>query len=93
MNEADLKKLLEGEFSSLSITFNDHAGNYCSAAQAIDLGLYDHVDWVSDAEKQKARDNNSVWVIQWYPSTPVGFNAVAASSLDVCLDHAITSIE
>lgn len=85
--ETFLKSLLHGKFSSLSIEFNDHASGYQDAAKAAENLNYDYVDWISDEDKAKALSENSVWVLHWYPNSPVGFNAVAASSLELLLTH------
>ncbi len=86
--EAMLRSLLRGEFSSLTIGFNDdHAYNYTTAAGWRDeYGMYqgnenDLISWVSDEERDRAIEQNSVWTIQWYPETPVGFSCIGASSL------------
>lgn len=86
-----LRSLLKGKFSHLYLTFNDHASNYCSVNAAISDGMYDHADWVSEEEKARAIAAESVWVIQWYPNTLVGFCAWAASSLSACLEAAFAS--
>ena len=81
--EALLRSLLRGLFSSLTISFNDdHACNYMTAQQWAHDGDYPAEDWVSEAERDKALATNSVWSIQWYPDTPVGFCRLHASSLD-----------
>lgn len=83
--ETELRSRTPGEFASLSITFNEHAFNYINVAQAIEQDYFDHADWVSDWEKKLAAEKNSVWIVQWYPNTPIGFNALAASSLEAVL--------
>jgi hypothetical protein len=94
--EALLRSLLDGEFTSLTIGFNDlHACNYTTAKGwseemgAADGGMQtynDPRDWVSPEEREKALENNSVWSIQWYPNTPVGFCQLYASSLEALLE-------
>ena len=81
--EADLRGLLKGEYSSLTISFNeDHACNYETANQWRDYSDPEsRIDWVSEEEREKALAENSVWTCQWYPNTPVGFNCIGASSL------------
>lgn len=39
-------------------------------------------DFVSMEEWDKAVREDSVWTLQWYPATPVGFHLIAASSLE-----------
>lgn len=90
--EAGLRALLVGEHTSLHIGFNDdHAANYVTAQQWHDeYGFYtgsdeDRIDWVSEDERLKAIETNSVWTLQYYPNTPVGFNCIGASSLPAIL--------
>ncbi len=90
--EAGLRALLVGEHTSLHIGFNDdHAANYVNAQQWHDeYGFYtgddeDRIDWVSEDERLKAIATNSVWTLQYYPNTPVGFNCIGASSLPAIL--------
>ena len=78
---ARLLKLLRGENVSLAIEFNSHAVNYMSARQAFEDGDFKLVRWPSDAERDKAIDTGSVWILHWYPETPVGFYVAGASSL------------
>lgn len=92
-NGTDLEQLLrsklKGEHSSLILSFNDgHAPNYMTA-KAYYEELFDSkfdCDWISEEEKQKAFDSNSVWELQWYPDTPVGFNRIIGSSLQTVVE-------
>ncbi len=61
----------------LSLSHNDHRGVYESLEQ-----YYDAADFVSVDEWIKALAEDSVWVLHWYPDTPVGFYRMAASSLE-----------
>lgn len=94
-----LKNLLNGPFSSLTIGYNDdHACNYVDAAGwADEFGGYladedDRIDWVSEDERLKAIRENSVWTIQWYPNTPVGFNCVGASTFEAAARAALETL-
>ena len=42
-------------------------------------------DWVSEQERLKAIESDELWSVQWYPQTPIGFNALAAYSLGALL--------
>ena len=87
--EKQLRSLLKGEFTSLSIEFNRHKAHYDTAAVAIRDGTYRNAEWVSIAEKQNAIEKDSVWTLQWYPDTPIGFYELAASSLDAVIRAAL----
>lgn len=65
----------------LHLTHNGHKNVYESIQD-----YYDCKDFVSPEEYIKAIDENSVWVLQWDPETPVGFHIVAASSLEAIKD-------
>jgi hypothetical protein len=87
--ERQLLSLLSGKHSSLSISFNDlNAPNYQTVAESAESGMPgwpEDEEWVSPEEKQRAIANNSMWTLQWYPDTPIGFQRLAASSLAVML--------
>lgn len=88
--ESLLLGLLDGEWTSLTIGYNDlNACNYETVQQAVEAGgsMYnDGEEWVSEEEKVKAMETNSWWRAQWYPRTPVGFNTLSASSLPVLIE-------
>jgi hypothetical protein len=93
--EDSLMNLLQGEHSSLSIYFNDWIGNWPTVKEAIEMadesdggcGLIDSRDWVSPEDKQVSIDTNSIWCLQWYPHTPVGFCSILASGLQPLLSY------
>lgn len=75
---------------ALRLTHNEHKNYY----QTVEEWCRDNegdgcvFEWVSPAERAAAIRNDSVWVLQWYPDTPVGFCALAASTLHSVLMHA-----
>lgn len=86
--EAMLRSLMKGEFSSLTIGFNDsNAPNYNTVKAYLEgwPDGADHTDWVSEEERAKAIETNSWWNAHWYPDTPVGFCSISASSLPALL--------
>ncbi len=96
MTPQDLLKLLHGKFSSLTIAFNDeHAINYATAQEWHDKwhgysgDSDDVISWPTDEERLKAIRENSVWTIQWYPRTPVGFCCVGAPTFEAAARYAI----
>ena len=66
--------------AGLSIEHNDHKNIYQSAEDYYEF--LSSSEWVSLDEKKKAFETDSVWVLTWYPNTPVGFCQLAASSLE-----------
>jgi hypothetical protein len=68
---------------SLSIEHNPHRDYYET--------LTDHIEgagsmnWANDEAKQRAIDTDEIWIIQWYPETPVGCYVVAAPTLEEAL--------
>lgn len=81
--EQSLRSLLKGEFSSLTLTFNDGNGpNYMSVRDWIEDGPdWSQTKWVSDEDRKKGVEHNSMWELQWYPNTPVSSYRIAAASL------------
>jgi hypothetical protein len=70
----------------LYLQHNQHRDYYQSPAEWIaDNDLY---DWEDEASKQAAIDSDSIWTLQWYPETPIGFYAVAAPTLEDLLELA-----
>lgn len=69
---------------SLSLTHNEHAAYY-DRAEAYYNG--NPADWVSEEQRQKAFETQSVWELHWYPKKPVSFHVVLAADLDVLMAH------
>lgn len=87
--EQALRGLIKGKHSSIRLTFNEGNGpNYQTVAEEEDEGS-GHGDWISEDERRKGMRENAKWVLQWYPMTPVGFHAVAASSLPALIAHVL----
>ena len=92
--QEQLLSLLKGKYSSLTISYNQHAVDYTDAITAIRDGYtYTNCEWVSEEEKSLALLNNSVWEIQWYPDTPVGSHSVAGTTLNGCLKYIFGTYE
>lgn len=80
-------RMLPAHKAGLHLSHNDHLSNYMTVEEN-DTSCVGHYDWVSDEEKQRAYATNEMWVLQWYPDTPVGFCALAASTLHALLKAA-----
>ena len=61
----------------LYLEHNAHKDVYYTVEQH-----YNPDDFVSMDEWDKAVREDSVWTLQWYPVTPIGFHLIAASSLE-----------
>ena len=61
----------------LHLSHNEHRDMYETIEE-----FYDLEDFVSPEELQKAIAEDSVWVLQWYPDTPIGSYCLLASSLE-----------
>ncbi len=80
-----LDELLPPHAAGLSLEHNLHKNVYESVEDHYQYLSAD--DWVSEAERLNAIATDSVWVLQWYPETPVGFHWLAASTLRALLTH------
>ena len=76
--------------NNFSLSFNEeHAVNYMSAADWI----AEHPDWYEDVpadELESMGRTNTIWRLQVYPVTPIGFYHWDAASLDAVVDGART---
>lgn len=74
----------------LYLTHNEHRDYYETLQEWLD-GSGSHLkqcDWVSEEQRLKALATGEIWVLQWYPDTPVGFYIFCAADLDVLLAKA-----
>jgi hypothetical protein len=78
--------------NSLHVTRDgDHACNYLTAAQWIESCPEDFQDdGAQEIERMKA--TNTIWRLQVYPNTPIGFWVLHASTLDAAIDAARAAI-
>jgi len=67
--------------AGLTIEHNPQCVNYETVAAWLENMREGEPDWSSPEARQRAIDADDVWVMQWYPYTPVGFNMVAAPTL------------
>ena len=61
----------------LHLSHNEHRDVYETVEQ-----FYEADCFVSPEEWNKAVAEDSVWVLHWYPETPIGFHRIAASTLE-----------
>lgn len=77
--------------NSLNLTRDgDHACNYLSAAEWIDSCPEDFQDDAPE-EVERMKAANTIWRLQVYPNTPIGFWALHGSTLDAVVDAALSA--
>jgi hypothetical protein len=75
------------------VTKNDgHEINYQTAAEWIDQNPEDYAD-VAPAEIALMKETNSVWTLQIYPKTPIGFYVWRRATLEACIDAAMAEYQ
>lgn len=83
--------LRDAKPNSLSLTLNEgHAPNYRTAKEWIEE---DMPEWFSDEPPealQAMKDTNTIWALQSYPHTPIGFLHASRATLDELIDLAMT---
>lgn len=85
MNESleNFQKMLPEHQASLHITHNQHKSYYEKADEYLRDRKCDAPDDVIKAMILA----NSIWEIQWYPDTPIGFNIVYGATLTQALEQ------
>lgn len=76
--------------NSLHVTRDgDHACNYVTATEWIEEYCPEDFRDVDPAEVERMKATNTIWRVQIYPNTPVGFNAFHGATLDAAIDAAL----
>lgn len=70
--------------ASLHLSHNEHLGIYEPIADAL-ADLDDHD--ITPEDRAECLRTNSLWILHWYPETPVGFCRVAAATLERVLER------
>lgn len=73
---------------SLSIEHNPHKLNYEKIDEyfrSLQLNITDHL---SPDEYERCLLSDEIWMIQWYPDTPISFHWVFAPTFQECLAKA-----
>ncbi len=75
--------------AALYLSHNEHRSYYETVEQwASRAEPGGEPDWVSPEQRAKAIATDSVWDLQWYPETPIGFCRLLACDLGVLLEAA-----
>lgn len=80
------------EKGNFSIEWNPQRSYYQTVEDYLEDNP-DYLDFVSEEEKKKAIEENSLVFLQWYIRTPVGFNTYAASNLEALFKYMEKEIE
>jgi hypothetical protein len=67
----------------------DHACNYMTAAQWIEMDHNDDFARVPADEVERMKATNTIWKLQIYPNTPVGFDVWYGASAEAVIDAAM----
>ena len=72
---------------SLTLEHNPHKESYDDLDRyLIEQELYD--EFKDDASREESLVTDELWILHWYPDTPVGFYTVCAPTLDKLLEFA-----
>jgi len=81
--------------ASLTIEHNEHKTNYETVKEFCEDRQLDEDEdyWPSTEDMKKAYENSEIWTMQIYPTTPIGFNIIASSTLAGLLEFAEKSFD
>jgi predicted alpha/beta hydrolase len=68
-----------------SLEHNEHKNIYETVEQYIRSTSVDDDEWATPTSRAQAIKTNELWVMRWYPETPVGFCAIYGATLDEVL--------
>jgi hypothetical protein len=68
----------------LILRHNEHRAHYLSLKSWLDIQM-EEPDWLSPEERKNALATDSLWVLHWYPDTPVGFHTAAAATFEALM--------
>lgn len=70
---ADADWLRGFKANQIHLTRDDHASNYCSAKEWIEEFVPDEFKDTPAETLRAMKESNTIWTLQIYPDTPVGF--------------------
>jgi hypothetical protein len=76
----ELQDMMENVVS-WSLDVNEHRRYY------EDIDISDPSEWTDPSHMLAAIDNNSCYVLQWYPLTPIGFHVVKSNSFENLMNY------
>ncbi len=81
-----IEQIMPPHKGGMSIEKDPHRANY-ESVEEYERWRGESDDWVSPEEREKAIETDTLWTIQWYPDTPVGFCYLMASSLEALMSR------
>lgn len=72
---------------SLSLEHNPHKNNYQTVEAYCEFFCADPEYWISEENYKKACETDELWILQWYPDTPIGSYTVCADNLQDLLNY------
>ena len=84
--------LRDSTFNQICLSRNgDHACNYVSAKEWIEECSPEWFDGEPVEEVEKMKASGTIWKLQIYPNTPIGFYVLNRSTLDNAIDAAMNN--
>lgn len=75
--------------AEMIVSHNEHKSNYETIEEwELSRNLRPD-DWASPQQRLQAIQSNSLWTIQWYPNTPIGFNIMCGADLQAVINAAL----
>lgn len=91
-------KILESKKNTFEIEFNPHWIDYRTLKEFI--AYYEdededitYADFISEEDKQKCIEKDTMWVITFYPHTPISHFSIAGSNLKFVLEEFLKYIQ
>lgn len=82
--------LLNNQHQILYLTKNeDHRTNYVTAKKWIEEEAPEHFEGCPQDELQKMKDADTIWTLQFYPDTPIGFYVFHGATMDSVIRQAM----
>ncbi len=76
--------------ASMTLAHNEHLDYYMTASAWLDQEEErgNSPDWENEEAEARAIATNEIWVLQWYPNTPISSYKAAAPTLEELLAFA-----
>ena len=85
--------LSKSRFNELILSCNEStSSNYCTAQEWIEEHDPESFEECSPEEIQAMKDTNTIWRLQIYPDTPIGFYVWYGATMESVVDAAIEEL-